>query len=229
LLAFFRGVVRELIAVVAWVLGFVGAIAFTPALGTMLPAIPGYPGVPYLIAFALIVIGALLLGALIAWPLTKAVRAAGLGFVDRFLGSIFGLVRGLALVLAFVIVAGLTPLPHTAWWERSALVPPLVAGVSISGALVVLAISTGCSSSNEPEHPRDDSDQLPHDAAEECEQRRQADDQQHGPVERRHRSRATPSSNSDSSASRTNVLHVDMNDCFHHGPMPATRGRSEAT
>jgi membrane protein required for colicin V production len=75
------------------------------------------------------VIGALLLGALIAWPLTKAVRAAGLGFVDRFLGSIFGLVRGLALVLAFVIVAGLTPLPHTAWWQRSALVPPLVAGV----------------------------------------------------------------------------------------------------
>jgi membrane protein required for colicin V production len=124
-LAFFRGVVRELIAVVAWVVGFVGAIAFTPVLGTMLPSIPGYPGVPYLIAFALIVIGALLLGALIAWPLTKAVRAAGLGFVDRFLG----LFRGLALVLAFVIVAGLTPLPHSAWWQRSALVPPLVAGV----------------------------------------------------------------------------------------------------
>ena len=129
LLAFFRGVVRELIAVVAWVLGLVGAIAFTPVLGTMLPTIPGYPGVPYLIAFALIVIGALLLGALIAWPLTKAVRAAGLGFADRFLGSIFGLVRGAALMLAFVIVAGLTPLPRTAWWQHSALVPPLVAGV----------------------------------------------------------------------------------------------------
>ena len=112
LLAFFRGVVRELVAVVAWVLGFVGAIAFTPALGALLPSIPGYPGVPYLIAFALIVIGALLLGALIAWPLTKAIRAAGLGFVDRFLGSIFGLVRGAALMLAFVIVAGLTPLPR---------------------------------------------------------------------------------------------------------------------
>ena len=46
LLAFFRGVVRELIAAVAWVLGFVGAIAFTPVLGAMLPAIPGYPAVP---------------------------------------------------------------------------------------------------------------------------------------------------------------------------------------
>ena len=129
LAAFFRGVVRELIAAIAWVLGLIGAVAFTPALGTMLPAIPGYPAVPYLIAFALIVIGSLLAGALVAWPLTKAVRAAGLGFVDRFLGSIFGLARGVALMLAFVIVAGLTPLPRAGWWQHSALLPPLVAGV----------------------------------------------------------------------------------------------------
>lgn len=129
LLAFFRGVVRELIAVIAWVLGFIGAIVFTPVLGAMLPDIPGYPAVPYIVAFALIIIGALLVGALIAWPLSRAVRAAGLGFVDRFLGSIFGLVRGAAFVLAFVVVAGLTPLPRTPWWQGSVLVPPLVAGV----------------------------------------------------------------------------------------------------
>jgi len=130
LAAFFRGVVRELIALVAWVLGFVGAIAFTPALGAMLPDLPEYPAVRYIVAFALIIIGALLAGALIAWPLSSAVRAAGLGFVDRFLGSIFGLARGAALVLAFVLVAGLTPLPRTHWWQSALLVPPLVAGVT---------------------------------------------------------------------------------------------------
>ena len=129
LLAFFRGVVRELIAVIAWVLGLIGAIAFSPTLGALLPEIPGYPAVRYIIAFALIIIAALLAGALIAWPLSRAVHAAGLGFVDRFLGSIFGLVRGAAFVLAFVLVAGLTPLPRTAWWNASALVPALVAGV----------------------------------------------------------------------------------------------------
>ena len=129
LAAFFRGVVRELIALVAWVLGFVGAIAFTPALGAMLPDLPEYPAVRYILAFALIIIGALLAGALIAWPLSTAVRAAGLGFVDRFLGSVFGLARGVALMLAFVLVAGFTTLPRSAWWQQSALVPPLVAGV----------------------------------------------------------------------------------------------------
>ncbi|HSC98297.1 MAG TPA: CvpA family protein [Casimicrobiaceae bacterium] len=129
LFAFFRGVVRELIALIAWVLGFIGAIAYAPALGAMLPDISGYPSVRYLIAFALIIICALLAGALIAWPLTRAIHAAGLGFVDRFLGSIFGAVRGAAFVLAFVLVAGLTPLPRTPWWQSSALVPPLVASV----------------------------------------------------------------------------------------------------
>ena len=103
--------------------------SFTPALGAMLPDLPEYPAVRYIVAFALIIIGALLAGALVAWPLSSAVRAAGLGFVDRFLGSIFGLARGVALVLAFVIVAGLTPLPRTDWWHRAVLVPPLVAGV----------------------------------------------------------------------------------------------------
>lgn len=129
LLAFFRGVIREVIALVAWIAGAIAAIAFAPALGAMLPDIPGHPAVRYLIAFVLILVVALLAGALIAWPLASAVRAAGLGFVDRFLGSIFGLVRGIVLLLAFVIVAGLTPLPRMDWWQHSVLMPTLVAGV----------------------------------------------------------------------------------------------------
>jgi membrane protein required for colicin V production len=129
LIAFMRGVVRELIALTAWVAGLIGAVLFTPTVAAMLPEIAGHPAVRYVVAFLLIFIGALLAGALIAWPLSKAIRAAGLGFVDRFLGSVFGLARGVALILAFVFVAGLTPLPRTAWWQQSRLVPPLVAGV----------------------------------------------------------------------------------------------------
>jgi membrane protein required for colicin V production len=129
LFAFFRGVIRELVALVAWIAGLVCALLFTPFLGAMLPDIFGHPVLRYVLAFALILVAALLLGALVAWPLSKVVRAAGLGFVDRFLGSIFGFARGVLLMLAFVFVAGLTPLPRTPWWQSAALVPPLVAGV----------------------------------------------------------------------------------------------------
>ena len=51
LFAFFRGVTRELIALVAWVLGFVAAVALTPLLGGMLPEIGGNPVFRYLLAF----------------------------------------------------------------------------------------------------------------------------------------------------------------------------------
>jgi membrane protein required for colicin V production len=128
LFAFFRGVIRELIALIAWIAGVVGALIFAPVLAAMLPDF-GSLVLRYVIAFALIVIAALLAGALVAWPLSKAVRAAGLGFVDRFLGSLFGFARGILLMLAFVLVAGFTALPQTVWWQSSALVPPLVAGV----------------------------------------------------------------------------------------------------
>jgi len=127
LFAFVRGVIREVIALVSWVVGFAAAFAFTPALGAVIPEITGYPAVRYLIAFAVILIAALVAGALIAGPLARIIRAAGLGFVDRFLGSIFGVVRGVLLVVAFVLAAGLTGLPRADWWQNAALVPPFVA------------------------------------------------------------------------------------------------------
>ena len=127
LFAFVRGVIREVIALAAWVVGLFAAVTFTPSLGDWLPESFGGPALRYVIAFVLILVAALLAGSFIAWPIAKAVRAAGLGFVDRFLGSIFGLARGLLLVIALVLLAGLTGLPRSSWWQDSVLAPPLVA------------------------------------------------------------------------------------------------------
>jgi membrane protein required for colicin V production len=57
LFAFIRGVVRELIALVAWVAGFIAALRFHPVVGSWIPEF-GYPALRYLIAFALILIAA---------------------------------------------------------------------------------------------------------------------------------------------------------------------------
>ena len=73
----------------------------------------------------------LLLGALIAWPLGGFMRKVGLGFVDRFLGAVFGVVRGAVLVLALVLIAGLTAFPRQDWWQNSLLAPEL-AGLALS-------------------------------------------------------------------------------------------------
>ena len=114
LFAFVRGVIREVIALIAWVLGLVFAIAFAPIVGAMLPDIAGHPALRYVIAFVLILIVALLIGPLIAWPLSKAVRVAGLGFVARFRGWLCGLAPCLVSIPAFASIPGLTPLPPRA-------------------------------------------------------------------------------------------------------------------
>jgi len=126
LFAFFRGIVRELIALASWIAGIVLAWAFEGDLAAMLPDFASAPAARHVIAFALIFIAVLVVGALAAHVLARFLRAVGLGFVDRFLGAVFGLARGVTIVLLAVLVAGLTTLPRNDWWQNAALVPPLV-------------------------------------------------------------------------------------------------------
>jgi membrane protein required for colicin V production len=127
LLAFVRGVVRELIAIVAWIAGFVAAVRYSGPAGELFAGLQLTPVVRHVIAFALILVVVLIAGALVARMLKSAVNAVGLGFIDRFLGGLFGLARGVLLVLVFVLIAGLTALPKHDWWQNSAFGPSLAA------------------------------------------------------------------------------------------------------
>lgn len=123
LLAYARGIVRALIGVVAWVAGLVAGFALAPPLATLLPPFPEWPLLPQAIAFVLVFVLALVAGALVAWPLRAVVHGAGLGFVDRGLGAVFGLARGLVVVLVVVLAAGLSALPQRDWWQNAILAP----------------------------------------------------------------------------------------------------------
>ena len=126
LLAFLRGVVRELIALASWVAAAVLALAFGDTVATMLPGLDASPAARQVLGYALVFIGVLVAGAAVAYLLSRLIRAAGLGFLDRFLGACFGLARGVALVVLFVLVAGLTALPRYEWWQNASLAPTLV-------------------------------------------------------------------------------------------------------
>jgi membrane protein required for colicin V production len=127
LVAFFRGIVRSLIGLASWVAGFVAGIAFAPIVATWFPVSQEYPLLPYALAFVAIFVLAIVAGAVIAWPLHAVIHKAGLGFVDRGLGLVFGVARGALVVLAFVLVGGVTPLPERDWWQNSWLAPPFEA------------------------------------------------------------------------------------------------------
>jgi membrane protein required for colicin V production len=124
--AFVRGFTRVAVSLAAWVLGLVAALRFSSALAGMLPDLGGGPGARYVEAFVLIVLAVLIVGAIVGFVLSRLLQAVGLGFFDRFLGLILGLARGVVIVVFFVLVAGLSPLPAKDWWQNALLSPIFV-------------------------------------------------------------------------------------------------------
>jgi membrane protein required for colicin V production len=125
LFAFVRGFIREVIALATWVVGFVLAIAYAGWLAGMFAWLDIAPAAKHVLAFAAILVIVLIVGALLSRTLGGVIRAVGLGFVDRMLGAAFGVARGLVVVVAFVLVAGVTVLPKQDWWQNSTLGRPL--------------------------------------------------------------------------------------------------------
>ena len=124
--AFWRGLIRVVLSLVALVAAVLAAIEFSPSAADMLPMLSDNPSTRYLAAFALIFVVVVVIGALLGWALSRAVRAIGLGFIDRLLGAVFGMARGVLIVVILVLLAGLTTLPRQEWWQNALFAPPLV-------------------------------------------------------------------------------------------------------
>jgi membrane protein required for colicin V production len=71
----------------------------------------------------IIVVLVLLLGAAVGATLTHFVRLSLFSGVDRLLGFLFGLLRGMVLLGVFVILAQLLQLQGERWWRQSILIP----------------------------------------------------------------------------------------------------------
>lgn len=124
LISLLRGLMREILSLASWVAAFLIANAYGEALATLLPdAIPGTT-TRLIVAFVALFIGVRLLMALLAMAIDAVIRAAGLTLADRGLGGLFGLARGLILVLAAVLLCGLTSIPKQPFW-RDALLSPM--------------------------------------------------------------------------------------------------------
>ena len=64
-------------------------------------------------AFAVLFIATLIVGALFAWFLARLAKFAGLSGMDGKFGAIFGMLRGGLVVIALVWLGGLTDLPSS--------------------------------------------------------------------------------------------------------------------
>ena len=118
-----RGLVREVLSLASWIIALVVANAYGEVLAKMLPeAIPG-ESTRLIVAFIALFIGTRLLMALLSRAVEELVKASGLSLVDRGLGGLFGLARGMVIVLALVLLCGMTSVPQQPFWKEALLSP----------------------------------------------------------------------------------------------------------
>lgn len=127
IISVWRGAIREVLAIASWVLAFLAAQAYAPSVARYLPDAIANPSLRMLAGFLCVFVAVLLLTGIVAIASAKLIRAVGLGPFDRGLGAIFGLVRGILVVLTLVLLSGLTAMPREPVWRDAMLSSPLEA------------------------------------------------------------------------------------------------------
>ena len=125
LLGWWRGLVYEVLSLLGWIVAILVARLFAASIVPYMPAALGAEAAKSAAAYAVLFIGVLIIGGIVAWSLSKLVRFVGLGWMDRLLGVLFGMVRGVLIVLALVLLAGMTGLPKDSSWRNAWLSKPL--------------------------------------------------------------------------------------------------------
>lgn len=119
----FRGLVKEILSLVSWIAAFIVANAYSEDLATMLPGMISGNTMRLIVAFVALFIGVRLLMMLLNLAVEAMIKAGGLTLADRGLGGLFGLARGIVIVLSVVLLCGTTTIPQQAFWKEALLSP----------------------------------------------------------------------------------------------------------
>ncbi|UNK57953.1 CvpA family protein [Pseudoxanthomonas daejeonensis] len=126
------GVVRGFVGAVASLVAWFGAGWFAFHYGAELAfwfSDNGQPGATELLgAYAVSFIGVLVLVSLVGWGMRKMIHSVGLSGVDRVLGLLLGLLRGVLVACMLVLVMAFSSLPQDPAWTRSQALPVLIPG-----------------------------------------------------------------------------------------------------
>lgn len=114
-----RGFVKEALSLAGWLVSLWIAMTFSSGMAELFGGSIKDPTLRLLAAFISLFVLSLIVGSIINFFATQFVQRAGLTGVDRTIGTVFGLLRGILLVTIIVMLLGLTTLPKESWWDDS--------------------------------------------------------------------------------------------------------------
>lgn len=123
IIGFIRGFVKEALSIATLLFAIWAALYFGPPVGTVSDSWLQGRELQTWFGRILVFVVVLAVGGLVEWGVSKAIRMSPLGGVDRFAGSLFGLLRGLLLTAVFVLGGRFAGFSNDGWWLDSTLIP----------------------------------------------------------------------------------------------------------
>lgn len=115
----FRGFVKELIALTAWILAIWLAFNYSDAFDPWLQGYVHDAAIRKGIAFTGILLSILIIGGVFNTLLSFILKRSGLSGTDRLLGMGFGFVRGVFIVALVMLAVQMTSMPYQEYKEKS--------------------------------------------------------------------------------------------------------------
>jgi len=115
LFGLWRGLFYEVLSLLGWPLAFMLSNMYAESISQHIPI--QHEMMRTLGTYALVFIAVMMVWGVLILGFTKLLRAVGLGQLDRMLGGLFGLLRGVLVVLVVVWLAGVTDIPDRPFWR----------------------------------------------------------------------------------------------------------------
>lgn len=141
-ISLFRGLVSEVLSLLAWVIAFWVAFVFAGPVSSLAADLISVPSARMALGFVCLFVGTLIVCGTVNFLISKLIATTGLTGTDRMLGILFGIARGIAIITVLVVLAGLTPITRDPWWRESVFLGHFVVLASAAISLLPVDFAT---------------------------------------------------------------------------------------
>ena len=122
LFGLFRGFIREILSLASWIVAFYVAWTFALTAAAWLEPYISQQALRVPAAFGGIFVVVLIAASIVSYLLYRLLAIAGISGMDRSLGAVFGIVRGVVLIAILILAAVYMDFAAQPWWQGSRLV-----------------------------------------------------------------------------------------------------------
>ena len=116
-----RGFVREILSLASWVVALWAAYVYVGVGEALLAPYIAPPPLRAVASFVVIFVLALIVASLLGRLLIRLQPLGGISGLNRLLGMLFGIARGVVIVALLLLLAIFLELPSQSWWQESLL------------------------------------------------------------------------------------------------------------